>query len=140
VKSPIATICLKISGLLLLSNLVFVSTYAAENPWFVELGVGVAEIDSRFELQPDEFSFCPYVTSVPLCSTTVYSGFESDSTAKLNLGYYVRDSWGISFGYQSFGEFGSKLEVVNTPWPFQSGTRPDVVWRDPIRQTLGRKR
>lgn len=84
---------------------------AEENPWFVELGFSLSEIDSPLELGHNS-PFIAGSTWIPAPGgpITIHpaSGFETDESLTFTLGRKFADNWGVEISYFDFGDFGSK--------------------------------
>lgn len=83
---------------ILLNTCTFV-IHGAENPWFVNLGYGLSEIDSPLEVQ--SLGFLPD-------SVGASSGFENDDSLTFTIGHWFGENWGMQLSYLEFGDFGSK--------------------------------
>ena len=88
------------------------SALAVENPWFIELGYDLSEIDPPLELN----SSVGFASSVFAGGTfpgdqitfNPSSGFETDEGLTFTLGYRFAGNWGAEVTYLDFGDFGSK--------------------------------
>ena len=91
-------------------------SYAAENPWYVELGYGVSDIDSPYEIRSgfSRQNLVPLFTVFPgyIPITRLISDFEREQTLSLSVGYKFSERWGVELAYQGFGSFGSS-EVLD---------------------------
>jgi len=94
-----------------------------ENPWFVELGFNLSQIDSPLELGSNPTIFGGIWIPAPGGPITVNptSGFETDEGATFTLGRKFADNWGVEISYLDFGDFGSKssFSAGNTSYILQ---------------------
>ena len=93
-----------------LSNL-SLAAEAPENPWYVELGFSLSQIDSPLELGSNSSYVLGNVwIPAPGGPITVNptSGFETDEGLTFSLGRKFADNWGIEISFLDFGDFGSK--------------------------------
>lgn len=110
-------------GLILTSGSSF-QLIAADNPWFVELGFNLSEVDSPLDLSSSPAFYWPGDTwiGVPTGPVTVHppSGFETDEGLTFTLGHRFGDNWGVEVGYLDFGDFGSKSTFTAGSTPYIS--------------------
>lgn len=81
-----------------------------ENPWFVELGLSLSQIDSPLELGSNPSILGGIWIPSPGGPITVSptSGFETDEGLTFTLGRKFANNWGVEISYLDFGDFGSQ--------------------------------